>query len=75
MNKLKCLLKVANFSVFQPNNPVYTSVYYTPNGQIFISSFDTDQVFIFVDVGTFIMLAIEDTYQGRPKFSKLVGSC
>ena len=47
-------------------------VYYTPDGHVLISSFDTDKVFIFTEDGNFVSV-IEGTYQGRKRFSKPIG--
>ena len=66
-------LKVfGNFNNFPYEIKRLSCVYYTPDGHILISSFGTDQVFIFTEDDTFVSV-IEGTYQGKKRFSKPIG--
>ena len=68
-------LKVfGNFTNFPYESEIkrLSCVYYTPDSYVLISSFDTNQVFIFTEDGNF-MAAIEGTYQGRTRFTKPIG--
>ena len=65
-------LKVfGNFTNFPYEIKRLSCVYYTPDGHVLISSFDTDRVFIFTEDGTFVSV-IEGTYLGKKRFLNLL---